>query len=363
MKRILFYLSFLSLIVMSSCELFETDPPKEYVPDGPDASGNLLIINNSNERLVLYKDEFIVKKIPASATDYLVNIPNPNEGTVELALYLWEDVKDDPNNPDLTQVYKKWLVPLSNSTQIEERATWHISGTSQYINVATINFSYYGGTDEFVDVYLNNRTGAKIVSLMPGQQNKKVGVDYGNYTMHYLYWFSDQNDASAFQDVGWIETEVINGEDKDIWLILNENRKDITMIVPHLGAINSSSTKYANLQITNLSGDPVQIFAGDKLIESICYLEDGSPQNLSTLDRNATYTFIMPIYDEGEMEADFVLSAKHLTNGSTVETAMITVIAEDTVDWVVDGKDDVVDEPVDDGGDEPVDDGSDDPGE
>lgn len=340
MKRILFYLTFLSLIIMSSCELFEIDPPKEYVPDAADASGNLLIINNSNERLVLYKDEFIVKKIPASATDYLVNIPNPTEGTVELALYRWEDVQDDPNNPDLTKVYKKWLVPLANSTQIEERATWHISGASQYINVATINFSYYGGTDEFVDVYLNSRTGAKIVSLMPGQQNKKVGVDYGNYTMHYLYWFSDQNDASAFDELGWIETEVINGEDKDIWLILNENRKDITMIVPHLGAINSSSTKYANLKITNLSGDPVQIFAGDKLIESVCYLEDGSPQNLSTLDRNGDYTFIMPIYEEGVLETDYVLSAKHLTNGTTIETAIITVVAEETVNWVVDGKDD-----------------------
>jgi hypothetical protein len=349
MKRILFYLSFLSLIVMGSCELFNTDPPKEYVPDAPDPSGNLLIINNSNERLVLYKDEFIVKKIPASATDYLVNIPNPGEGTVELALYLWEDVQDDPNNPDLSKVYKKWLVPLANSTQVEDRATWHISGASQYVNVATINFSYYGGTDEFVDVYLNSRTGAKLVSLMPGQQNKKVGVDYGNYTLHYLYWFSDQNDATAFEELGWIETELVNGEDKDVWLILNDNRKDVTIIVPHMGAAQSNATKYGNLRITNLSGDPVQIFSGDKLIESICYLEDGSPLNLSTLDRNATYTFIMPIYEEGAMEADYILSAKHLTNGTTIESATIKVIAEDTVEWIVDGKEDVADAPVDEG--------------
>jgi hypothetical protein len=182
---------------------------------------------------------------------------------------------------------------------------------------------------------------------MPGQQNKKVGVDYGNYTLHYLYWFSDQNDANAFDELGWIESEVINGDDKDIWLILNENRKDITMIVPHLGAINSSSTKYANLRITNLSGDPVQIYANDKLIESVCYLEDGSPQNLSTLDRNGDYTFIMPIYEEGAMQDDFVLVAKHLTNGTTVETAIITVFAEETVNWIVDGKEDVGDEPAD----------------
>ncbi len=330
---------------MNSCELFEDEPPRDFVPDQPDPTGNLLIINNSNERLVLYKDEYIVKKIPASATDYLVFIPNPNEGTVELALYLWEDVRDDPNNPDLDKVYKKWLVPLSSSDAVEERATWHISGASQYTNVATINFSYYGGTDEFVDVYLNNRTGAKIMTMMPGQQNKKVGVDYGNYTLHYLYWFSDQNDNQAFEELGWIETELVNGEEKDIWLILNENRKDVTTIVPHLGAAQSSGTKYGNLRISNLSGDPVQIYAGDKLIESVCYLEEGSIQNLSTIDRNGTYTFILPIYEEEATEAEFILSAKHLTNGNTIESITITVIAEETVEWIVDGKPDVDNSP------------------
>lgn len=336
MKRILFYLSFLSLIFMSSCELFEQDPPRDFVPSEPDQAGNLLIINNSNQHLVLYKDEYMVKKIPATATDYLVNIPNPSEGTIQLDLYLWEDVKDDPNNPDPDLVYKRWLVPLANSEAIEDRATWHISGVSQYTNVATVTFRYYGGTDEFVDVYLDGRTGAKIASLKAGQ-DKMVGVDYDNYTLHYLYWFSDQNTSDAFEELGWIENELVNDEEKDIWLILNENRKDVTIIIPHLGAAQSSGTKYGNLRISNTSGDPVQIFAGDKLIESVCYLEDGSTENLSTIDRNGTYTFIMPIIEEEATEAVYILSAKHLTNGSTIETTTITVVAEETVDWVVDG--------------------------
>lgn len=342
MKRIIIYLSFLSLIFMGSCELFEEDPPRDFVPDSPDAAGNLLIINNSNERLVLYKDEYIVKKIPASATDYVVNIPNDSEGTVELALYLWEDVKDDPNNPDLSKVYKKWLVPLASSTDIEERATWHISGASQYTNIATINFSYYGGTDEFVDIYLNGRTGAKIMTMMPGQQNKKVGLDYGNYTLHYLYWFSDQNDADAFQELDWIETQIVNGDEKNIWLILNENRKDVTTIVPHLGFAQSNNTIYGSVRISNLTGDPVQIFAGDKLIESICFLEEGITDNLSTLDVNGQYTFVLPILEEDATTAEYILSAKHLTNGSTIETATITITAGETVDWKVDGEVDVV---------------------
>jgi hypothetical protein len=332
---------------MGSCELFQEDPPRDFVPDSPDASGNLLIINNSNERLVLYKDEYIVKKIPASATDYLVYIPNESEGTVELALYLWDDVKADPNNPDLSKVYKKWLVPLSASTDIEERATWHLSGASQYTNVATINFSYYGGTDEFVDIYLNGRTGAKIMTMMPGQQNKKVGLDYGNYTLHYLYWFSDQNDANAFEELDWIETENVNGEDKSIWLVLNENRKVVTTIVPHLGFAQSNSTIYGSVRITNLSAEPVQIYAGDQLIESVCYLEEGSLLNLSTIPRDGDYTFVLPITEEDATEAEYILSAKHLTNGSTIETTTLTVVAGETVDWKVDGEEDATDTPAD----------------
>lgn len=347
MKRVLLNLSVLALIFMGSCELIEDNPPKEFVPDEADLSGNLLIINNSTERLVLYKDEYIVKKIPASATDYLVYVENQNESTVQLDLYLWKHVMDDPNNPDPGKVFKKWLVPLSNSTAVEERATWHISGASQYTNVATLNLSYYGGTDEFVDIFLNSRTGAKIASLMPGQQNKKVGVDYGNYSMHYLYWFSDQNDTEAFVDRGWIEEQTVDGEDYPIWLILNENRKDVTIIVPHLGAAQSTGMKYGSVTITNLTPEPVQIFAGDKLIEDVCFLEDGFPENLSTLDRYGSYTFIMPITGgEGVLEADFLLLAKHLTNANTLEQATIKVIADETVEWIIDGVDDGVDEEI-----------------
>jgi hypothetical protein len=72
-----------------------------------------------------------------------------------------DDVQLDPNNPDPQKVFNKWLVPLANSTDVEERATWHISGATQYTNVATIIF-LLRGTDEFVDVFLNGRTGAKI---------------------------------------------------------------------------------------------------------------------------------------------------------------------------------------------------------
>lgn len=336
MKRVLFYLPFVAFLFATSCELIETT---DFTPDQPDLSGNLLIINNSNEQLVLYKDQVLIKKLPASATDFIVNIPNDGS-TVQLDLFLWEDVMNDPNNPVASEAFKRWMVPLATDDKVENRATWHVSGASQYTDVATLNLSYFGGTDDNVDVYLNGRTGGKIASLKPGDQYKKVGVDYGNYTLHYLYWFSDQNDANAFEEVGWIESQIVNDEEKDIWLVLNENRKDITMVIPHFGAANSNGTKYAGIEITNHYGEPVQIFAGDKLIEAVCYLEDGNTKNLSTLDVNGVYTFFLPINEEDVMEKSFRFTAQTLTTVQEVEITDITVIADDVVKWVVDGEPD-----------------------
>lgn len=337
MKRVLYFLTFASIILASSCEIIDT--PSGFEPDQPDQSGNLLIINNSNEQLVLYKDQEVVKKIPASATDYLVYVPNESEGTVQLDLYLWKDVADDIANPNPSDAFKRWLVPLSNSDAVEQRATWHIGAASQYTDVATLNLSYYGGTDNFVDVYLNGRTGGKIASLKPGDQYKKVGVDYGNYTLHYLYWFSDQNDNMAFEELGWIETQYVNGEEKDIWLILNENRKDVTMVIPHMGSAQSQGTKYAGVEITNHSNEPVQIFVGDKLIEAVCFLEDGNTKNLSTIDVDGAYTFFLPITEKDTLSKSFRLKAQTLTTVETIETTDITLTADEVSGWVVDGTD------------------------
>jgi hypothetical protein len=118
-----------------------------------------------------------------------------------------------------------------------------------------------------------------------------------------------------------------------------------------MGAAQSTGMKYGSLTISNLTPEPVQIFAGDKLIEDVCFLESGLPENLSTLDRYGSYTFIMPVVGgEGVTDMDYILQAKHLTNGSTIETATVKVVADDSVEWIVDGLDDESD---DEGGEEP----------
>jgi hypothetical protein len=137
--------------------------------------------------------------------------------------------------------------------------------------------------------------------------------------------------------MGWIEKQLINGEEKDIWLILNENRKDITMTIPHLGSAQSRGTRYAGVEIRNSFNEPVQIFADDKLIESICYLEEGNTKNLSTLDVDGVYIFYLPITDENDSTKLFRLKAQTLTTVEVVETIDIEVIADDVVSWTVDG--------------------------
>ncbi len=346
MKRILFFLTILSALLVSSCELIDDNESDVFEPDQADESGNLLIINNSGEQLVLYKDQVVVKKIPASATDYLVYVPNDDEATVQLDLYLWTDVYENVNNPDASLAYKTWLVPLSSSTDTEDRVTWHVDGVDQYSDVATLNLSYYGGTDYYVDVYLNSLTGAKIASLKGGDQYKKVGIDYGNYTLTYLYWFSDQNDNTAITEVGTIDKQTINGSEKDIWLVLNENRSDITMIVPHYGTSIDEQTKYAGISIKNVSedGSPAIIYVDDQLIEAVCYLEDGSLTNLSTVDYLGEYTFYLPIEDTDVDEESITLVAKS-PYGDLIEKVIdFTIIADSTVTWTIDGTEDSISE-------------------
>lgn len=342
MKRVLFYLSFLSLIFATSCEIID-EPEVGFTPDEQDDAGNLLIINNSNKELVLYKDQVLVKKLPASATDYLVNIPNESEGTVQLDIYKWNDVAGNPESPDPSLAYKRWLVPLANGTSLSERATWHIGSDDTFVDVATVSFSYFGGTSYNVDVYLNDRSGAKIMSLMPGQQYKKVGIDFGNHTILYKYWYSNPNDANAIDEskTHWEETELINGEDVKIWMVLNETRKEVTYIVPHNGIDTQKKSWYGNIKITNLHNIPIIVKAGDKLIENVCYLDNGSKTNYSSIANNGSQTYVMPILSEEPNEETYILTARD-SQGRHVEQITITVKPDEVVNWVVDGKEDIV---------------------
>jgi hypothetical protein len=334
MKKLLFLFAIAAFL--GACE--KDDPPAEFQADPAADAGTLLIINNSKKRLVLYKDEVPQKKITSSSSDYLVNLPTTDGEAVELSLYDWEDVQGDINNPPLELVFKKWKVSLANSTAVSDQATWHVSASSQYSTMATILFNYYAGTENHVDVFLDGQTGAKLMTLKPGQQYRKIGLDYGNHTLAYHYWLSDQNTADASNEIGWIEKQSINGKEGNIWLVLNENRSEMTMVVPHYGSdISNIKVKYGTLKVFNNTGDPVQIYANGDLIEYECYLEEGSPKNLSTIYAGDNYPFVMPVSD-GEEEVDSVsynIKALHLTNGNTLKSEEVYVKVGETLNWVV----------------------------
>lgn len=342
MKKLLFLFAIAAFL--GACE--KDDPPAEFQADPSSDAGNMLIVNSSNKQLVLYKEGVPIKKIPNSSSDYLVNISTQEGQATEFSLYDWEDVKGDINNPLPDDVFKKWRVALSTSTVVSERVTWHVSASTEYSNMATIYFNYYAGTDYSVDVFLNGRTGAKLMTLSPGQQYRKIGLDYGNHTLAYRYWYSDQGNADGEEEIGWVESHTINGEENDIWLVLNESRSDVTMIVPHNDAQVGEQFLYGNLEVENRTGEPVVIHANSQLIENIIYFPDGNAKNLSTIDHAGKETYVIPIVpaseeaenQNGEEQApqsvSINLMAKNLS-GETVKEETLEITVGETVKWLL----------------------------
>ena len=103
------------------------------------------------------------------------------------------------------------------------------------VDVGTIEFSYYSGVnvDQNVDVFLNGRDGAKVLSLAPGNQYKAVALDYGNHVIAYRYWTSNNLDSAGETEVGWIETAIIEESEESIYAILNDSRPKRFFVVPH----------------------------------------------------------------------------------------------------------------------------------
>jgi hypothetical protein len=288
-------LPFILIVALLGCDSGDNPSgPASVTPDESDSQGNLVIRNLTGERLVLYRgSEQRLRVLPDDQTDYLVNVPNPNADRLDLRMYRLSDIADDIDAPGAAEAIKRWDVALASDTEIEHRSTWAVLDNDAERNSGTLTFSYVGGTENSVDVYLNEQTGAKIASLRPGAERKQVGVDYGNYTLHYNYWYSDPNTASAAEDRGWTEAETVNQLEVAIYAVLNANRQTQHLQVPHLGV---ELKPWGTLNVFNSTATPVQLWAGAALIESIVYT-DGSTQNVSTVAANETVPFILPVGD------------------------------------------------------------------
>ncbi|MGD2035391.1 MAG: hypothetical protein PVF73_10070 [Bacteroidales bacterium] len=261
-----------------------------------DGDGNLIISNQTGYELWLYRDysglngqDAYVTCIPADAENFLIDISNRDLEVCLLQIWIAEEVIDR-DNPSLLNVYRQWSVALSNTNLPEERANWLITGNDNYAGSGTLLLSY-PDFDEFglqviyqVDIFLNNRNGAKLASLRPGILGKKVSVDFGVQYLYYHYWYSDPNSQSGnITEIGWAE------DAKEV--VINEYHKKADIEIP---VFYSTVGKVGEITIVNESDFTVNVYANDHLIEDIAMV-DGSTHGLSSIPANDRSTFIIPV--------------------------------------------------------------------
>lgn len=274
----------------------------------PHLEGNLSITNLTDEILYLYHDRNLglFKCIPALAEDFIINIPNTELGIRTLQIWMAKDVTDK-DNPDINTVYRQWNVALSNTISTEERANWIITNSNENNASGTLELSYpalddYGQEVIYqVDVMLNSKTGAKLASLQPGANAKKVSIDYGAHYLYFRYWFSDPNSSTGeITELGWLQGEVV---------VINAEHLVDQITIPFF---YSAVGKFGELLIYNRSTKPLSIYANDALIESIAKV-DGSTEGLSIIPASASTKFLIPVNT-------YSISAKSLDGSTTLVT-------------------------------------------
>lgn len=310
----------------------EDDPQPSSTFDQSETEGNIVISNFSNNALALYFNGECIKKLPNSSTDFIVWIPNPSDLTLDLQLYKYDDVAPDfLANPDISQVFKRWNINVSNAKDVEKRVTWHITENAVEKNSGSLIFNYVGGTDNQVDIFLNSQNGAKIITLKPGDQyDNIVGIEYGAYTMHFKYWYSDPNTPGSSELVGWIEKEIVAGNETDIWAVLNDARQSHDIWIPHWESANVVPDTRGTIRITNQYFEPLRFYANGQLIENLMYL-DGDTQASSILASGDVIDFVLEGALEGGM--DYYLVAKPLNSSNTIADANINLSVGELAKW------------------------------
>lgn len=269
-----------------------------------DIAGNLMVINETDDILVLYQENEFTTCIPANDEGFIINIPNDDLSAKTLQIWKLDDV-EDTENPNIENVYRQWTVALSNTTESSERANWLISESNDYQGSGTLTLSY-PAIDEYgldvlyqVDVYLNSKNGALLASLQPGVDDKRISVDYGVHYLYFRYWYSNPNSSSGeATEIGWIEGSTV---------VFNIEHESSDITIPFY---SSTLGKYGEITIYNSTNKPVSIYADDQLIESIAQV-DGSTAGLSIIPDNSYTNFIIPVNS-------YTISAKSIDGSSLV---------------------------------------------
>lgn len=291
MNRIILFL-FSSFFIFLGCDVFNPDEEENEALGfncESDSEGNLVVINYSDSELVLYSGGTPIKCIPNTTEEFVVAISNPNGVAKDLWIFKDSDVFTDYNNPNDSLKFKSWNVILANNYEQEFRKTWFIQPESAEAASGELKMDYFSGSTQYnVDIYLDSQTGARVLSLSPGQSGVTLGLDYGFYPLYYRYWYSDQDSPDGEMEVGW-KTPM---DYEDMYVTLNQGYPIAYKAVPHwdvdLPEVNGTIT------ITNMGSFPVMIQDGVLgLIEDIMVCE-GECAGMSYLNSGHVNDYILP---------------------------------------------------------------------
>ena len=317
-------ISTLVLVSMNCDEIFNPDEPEDPITEQADTEGNIAIINNSGQKLVLYDAGIPVKIIPNMSEEFLVKIPNPNNVTKDLWLYKDSDVSSDYDNPVPESMFRRWNVKLSSDYEVEHRVSWVVYAESVERESGTLIFSYNPGTENNVDIFLSSQTGARIATLMPGQTGTNVGIDYGIYELYYYYWYSDQNTPDGIIEQGWT-TPV---DTPNLTFILNDAFPETYRLVPHFEVIEEVTD--GEILIQNNTESILVINANSNLIENIM-VYDGSTTMMSYLPGYSQYLYVLPA-------GNYHFLAIDATTDATVADTDINIVAGELYEWAINGE-------------------------
>ena len=315
------------LVFLSGCTQDGQDPESQFDVSA-DIEGNLVAVNRLNGPILLYisESESPLKEIGAKE-DFIVNIPS--DGSTPTSLQIWKKSQvSDPSEPDIDKIYKEWDIVLSNAMTESEQVIWVITSGSSSPAVGQLSFHYpsldFMGNMVIYDasIYLNSKSGKKITSVLPGADNKIVGLDFGYYYLYYKYSYEYTSESET---VGWIELDSLGNS---LSTLVNAGSPIQNIEVPIYSLSDIGRLGY--LEIINQSSSDVKIFTqNDIQIEDIV-VTNQSTYGLSIIENNGgSYNYLLP-------QNNYQLTAKNLVTGEIVSTREnISVIDLYNSSWTI----------------------------
>ena len=315
------------LVFLPGCTQDGQDPESQFDVSA-DIEGNLVVVNRLNGPILLYisESESPFKEIGAKE-DFIVNIPS--DGSTPTSLQIWKKSQvSDPSEPDIDKIYKEWDIVLSNATTESEQVIWVITSGSSSPSVGHLSFHYpsldFMGNMVIYDasIYLNSKSGKKITSVLPGEDNKIVGLDFGYYYLYYKYSYEYTSESET---VGWIELDSLGNS---LSTLINAGSPIQNIEVPIYSLSDIGRLGY--LEIINQSSSDVKIFTqNDVQIEDVV-VTNQSTYGLSIIESNGgSYNYFLP-------QNNYQLTAKNLVTGEIVATREhISVIELYNSSWTI----------------------------